>query len=181
MAKDSLFTQVERLVQSQLYRTRDARRKTLPPFPCFLVSIFASCFGRCQRLFFSFSSPSVVELSGNSRGLCEQVCERAEHDWSVREACETAADMRAEDWNALPWLDRAKERRSGERERKGVGGWVCGKQWVSLEENEGIKFIGAMGAGKYGTPHISTNCFFLITLWKVFWLRFPHRDCTLKM
>lgn len=52
-----LFTQVERLVQSQLYRTWDVLRKTLPPFSCFLVSIFSSCFGRCQWLFFLFSSP----------------------------------------------------------------------------------------------------------------------------
>jgi len=75
--------------------------------------------------------PPAVEIIGNSQGLCEQVCERAAHDWSVREACETAAGMMAEDWNALPWLDRAKAWRSGFGESEGVGG----KQWVSLEEN----------------------------------------------
>lgn len=90
--------------------------------------------------------------------------------------------MMAEDWNALPWLDRAKEWRSGERkrERKGVGGWVGVKQWVSLEENEGIKFIGAMGAGKYGTPH-STNDFFFSKLGQFFLASIPHRNCSLKM
>lgn len=54
--------------------------------------------------------------------------------------------------------------------------WVGGKQWLSLEENEGIKFIGAMGAGKYGTPHISTFFFiffFLSLLGRFFGFDFP--------
>lgn len=145
----SLFTQVNRLVQSQLNRTWNVLRKTLPPFPCFLVSIFSSCFGRCQWLFSFYIPPSplpplpsAVEMFGNSQGLCEQGCERAAHDWSVREACETAAGMMAEDWNALPWLDRAKEWR---RRRE----WGCGWKAMGGSRRKLRDLIGAMDAGKY--------------------------------
>lgn len=49
---------------------------------------------------------------------------RSAHDWSVGEACKTAAGMMAEDWNAL---DRAKEWSSGGGKREGLGGKQLGK------------------------------------------------------